>query len=117
MLLRVPGVAALRAQYGLRAELATLQGITHSVKELLTPSDRVVRLGREDFLAVLPSWRESDVLGLCDEVCTRVSGLDQQYPFVALPATAVATVTRERPLPVDRLVAQVGGGRRVSLLV
>lgn len=116
VLLRVPGVAALRTKYGLRAELAALSGITGCVQELLTPTDRVVRLGREDFLAVLPSWREDAVLDLCDEVCTRVSGLDQQYPFVALPATAAATVTRERPLPVDRLVAQVEGGRRVSLL-
>lgn len=116
VLVRVPGVAALRAKYGLRAEVAALQAVHGCVQELITPADRVVRLGAEDFLVVLPSWTEGDVLALCDRVCARVSALDQQYPFVALPAVAVATVSREQPLPVDRLVAQVGGGRRVSLL-
>lgn len=117
VLLRVPGIEGLRARYGLRAELAALQGVTQVVQSLLTDVDRVVRLGREDFLIVLPSWPQEHVLALCDEVCARVAHLDQQYPFVALPATAAAVVTRDRPLPVDRLLAQVEGGPRVSLLV
>ncbi len=117
VLLRVPGVADVRTQYGLRAELAALQSVTRCAADLLGPVDRLVRLGREDFLMVLPSWPEDRVLGLCDEICARVSQLDQQYPFVALPAVAAATVTRERPLPIERLVRQVDGSeRRVSLL-
>jgi GGDEF domain-containing protein len=117
VLLRIPGVADVRAQHGLRAELAALQGVTRCAADLLGPVDRLVRLGREDFLMVLPSWSEQNVLGLCDEVCARVSQLDQQYPFVALPAVAAATVTRDRPLPIERLVRQVNGSeRRVSLL-
>ncbi|WP_300018747.1 DICT sensory domain-containing protein [Pseudonocardia sp.] len=115
VLLRVPGVADLRGRYGLRAELAALQGVTRAVAELLDPVDRLVRLGREDFLLVLPSWSEQRVLALCDEVCARVARLDQQFPFVALPAVAAATVTRDRPLPIERLVRQVNGSeRRVS---
>jgi GGDEF domain-containing protein len=117
VLLRIPGIAEVRGQYGLRAELAALQGVTRCAADQLGPVDRLVRLGREDFLMVLPSWPEDRVLGLCDEVCARVSQLDQQYPFVALPAVAAATVTRERPLPIERLVRQVNGSeRRVSLL-
>jgi GGDEF domain-containing protein len=112
VLLRIPGVADLRAQYGLRAELAALQGVTKCATELLGPVDRMVRLSREDFLMVLPSWSEQLVLGLCDEVCARVSQLDQQYPFVALPAVAAATVTRDRPLPIERLMRQVNGSER-----
>jgi GGDEF domain-containing protein len=114
VLLRVFGVAQLREQYGLRAELAALAGLTQSMQDLLTPTDRVIRLGREDFLVVLPSWASDDVLRLCDEVCTRVARLDQTYPFVALPAAAAATVTRERPLPVARLVREVESGYAVS---
>lgn len=117
VLLRVPGVEGLRARYGLRAELAALQGVTRIAQEMLTDVDRVVRLAREEFLIVLPSWPQEHVLALCDEVCARIAHLDQQYPFVALPASAAAVVTRERPLPVERLVAQLDGGRRVSLLV
>jgi GGDEF domain-containing protein len=107
VLLRVFGVAQLREQYGLRAELAALAGLTQSIQDLITPTDRVVRIGREDFLVVLPSWARDDVLRLCDEVCARVARLDQVYPFVAMPAAAAATVTRDRPLPVQRLVHEV----------
>ncbi len=71
VLLRMPGVADLRAQYGLRAELAALQGVTRSAGGLLGPVDRLVRLGPEDFVMVLPSWAEPRVLELCDEVCAR----------------------------------------------
>ena len=107
VLLRVFGVGELRGQYGLRAEMAALQGLRDGVNELLHPTDRLVRIGPEDFLVVLPSWPNEQVLRLTDEVCARVSALDQVYPFVALPAVAAATVTRERPLPVARLVHEV----------
>jgi len=107
VLLRVFGVGELRGQYGLRAEMAALQGLRDGVSDLLHPTDRLVRIGPEDFLVVLPSWPNEQVLRLTDEVCARVSALDQVYPFVALPAVAAATVTRERPLPVARLVHEV----------
>jgi DICT domain-containing protein/GGDEF domain-containing protein len=109
VLVRVPGLADLRSRYGLRAELAVMTGVTRSIQGLLTRSDRLVQLAREDFLVVLPSWPEGHVQVLCDEVCGRVGRLDQQYPFVPLPAVGAATVTREQPLPIDRLVAQVEG--------
>jgi len=107
VLLRVFGVAELRGQYGLRAEHAALQGLRVGIGELLQPTDRLVRIGREDFLAVLPSWPNDAVLRLTNEICARIGALDQVYPFVALPAVAAATVTRERPLPVARLVHEV----------
>ena len=115
VLLRVFGAAQLRAQYGVRAELTVLQGLRESIGALLRTTDRMVRLGREDFLLVLPSWASQEVLGLADEVCLRVSALDQLYPFVALPAVAAATVTRERPLPVQRLVHEVQSEPRVAV--
>jgi GGDEF domain-containing protein len=115
-LLRVPGIAGLRASYGFRAELAALQGVTGAVHELITEADRVVRLGRDEFLLVLPSWEPHAVLRLCDEVCARVAELDQVYPFVALPAVAAGTVTRDRPLPVGYLQEQVARGGTARLV-
>jgi GGDEF domain-containing protein len=106
-LVRVYGIADVRSRYGLRAELAALRGVSASVTDLLTPVDRVVRLGREDFLVVLPSWAPEKVLWFCEEVCTRVARLDDAYPFVSLPGVAAATVTRNRPLPVEQLRQQV----------
>ncbi|MCX6463471.1 MAG: hypothetical protein NTW05_07745 [Pseudonocardiales bacterium] len=114
VLLRVPGLGDLRARYGLRAELAAMTGVSRSIQGLLTRSDRLVQLDRQDFLVVLPSWPVGHVHVLCDEVCARVAKLDQQYPFVPLPATGAATVTREQPLPIDRLVAQVEGRRQAA---
>lgn len=109
VLLRVPGLADLRVRYGLRAELAALHGVAQGLGELVGDVDRVVRLDREEFLLVLPSWTEERVLALCEAACARVSQLDQQFPFVALPGTAAAVVTRERPLPVERLRRQIDG--------
>ncbi|MCY7341377.1 MAG: hypothetical protein LH603_05875 [Pseudonocardia sp.] len=110
VLLRVFGVSDLRTRYGLRAELAALQGLTRSVQDLLTDVDRLVRVGPEDFLVVLPSRSQDAVLELCEEVRARVAELDQVYPFVAMPAALAATVTRESPLPVGRLVDRVDAG-------
>ena len=106
-LVRIFGIAQVRSRYGLRAELAALRAVSACVHDLLTPVDRAVRLGREDFLVVLPSWAPERVLWFCEEVCTRVARLDQQYPFVSLPGVAAATVTRSRPLPIERLREQV----------
>jgi GGDEF domain-containing protein len=119
-LVRVFGIVEVRSRYGLRAELAALRGVSACVQNLLTPADRVVRLGREDFLVVLPSWEPERVLWFCEEVCTRMAALDQTYPFVSLPGIAAATVTRSRPLPVDELRRQIelsgGSSGPVSVL-
>jgi hypothetical protein len=61
---------------------------------------RMVRTGREDFLAVLPCWLPDDVVRFGEEACHRLGGLAQQYPFVTLPGVAATTVTRRRPLPI-----------------
>ncbi|GAA4535471.1 DICT sensory domain-containing protein [Pseudonocardia xishanensis] len=112
VLLRVLGVSEVRAQHGLRAELAALQGVAHSVGGMLGDVDTVVRMGRDDFLAVLPSWTRADVARFSEEACARVGELAHRYPFVALPGVAAATVTRRRPLPLPQLAHQVAGAAR-----
>ena len=102
-LIRISGVTEVRGRYGLRAELAALQSVARTLQQRLAPADRAVRLTDEDFLMVLPSWPPEDVLSLCDDVCDALEQLDRSFPFVSLPATAAAMVTRSRPLPVDRL--------------
>ncbi|MCW0212256.1 MAG: sensor protein [Pseudonocardia sp.] len=106
-LLRVVGVAEVRTRHGLRAEIAALQGVADSVRDMLGDVDRVVRTGQEDFLAVLPSWSPDDVLRFGEQACHRLGDLARQYPFVKLPGVAAATVTRARPLPIRRLELQV----------
>ncbi|SDF86495.1 DICT sensory domain-containing protein [Pseudonocardia oroxyli] len=112
VLLRVLGVSQVRAQHGLRAELAALQGVASSVGSMLGDVDTVVRMGRDDFLAVLPSWTRDDVARFGEEACARMGELAHHYPFVELPGVAAATVTRRRPLPIPQLAHQVAGASR-----
>lgn len=108
-LLRVHGVPEVRSRYGLRAELAALQAVARTLQHRLDEGDRAVRIGAQDFLLVLPSRTPDEVRALCDEMCDALARLDQTYPFVSLPATATSTVTRHRPLPLDRLLGELDG--------
>jgi GGDEF domain-containing protein len=106
--LRVSGIADVRQRYGLRAELAVSQNVARILQQDLADTERAVRLTAEDFLVVLPARPAAEVRAFCDDTCDRLGRqLDQSYPFVNLPATAVATVTRSRPLPVDRLLRRL----------
>ena len=62
VLLRVFGVASCARQYGLRAEMAALEGLREGICGMLRPADRMIRLDHEDFLVVLPSWANEEVL-------------------------------------------------------
>jgi DICT domain-containing protein len=106
-LLRVFGISEVRNQYGLRAEIAAMQSVAHTLQRRLTDVDRAVHLAGDDFLVVLPARRPEDVESFCDEACDDIGRLWQSYPFVALPAAAAAAVTRNRPLPVDQLRQQL----------
>lgn len=114
ILLRVFDVALLRERYGLRAELAVLQGLRSAITALVGDADRLIRVGQEDFLVVLPSWLPDDVVALRDRVFEGISTLDQVYPFVALSAVAAATVTRDRPLPVEQLRQRIDADQRLT---
>jgi DICT domain-containing protein/GGDEF domain-containing protein len=109
-LLHVSGLSGLHARHGRRAEQAVLQGVLGHLRERLGAGDRIVRVGSEDLLLVLPLWSAETVWELCEEACAHISRLDQSYPFVPLPTVAAATVTRSRPLPVEQLRRQAEQG-------
>ena len=117
VLLQLSGLTAMRARYGRRAELAVLKSVAGGLRSLTRDVDRVVTLGHDEFLVLLPSAVPDNVLKVCNEVCRVASGLDEAYPFIALPAKVAGTVTRERPLPVDRLRQHAGSGRRGELVL
>ncbi|MBW0101363.1 DICT sensory domain-containing protein [Pseudonocardia sp. KRD291] len=105
VLLRVHELAGVRHRFGFRAELAILQSVARILRQRTGPADRAVRVGREEFLLVLPS---RDVERLAEEAArmqATVSALSGTYPFVPTPATAVITRTRTRPLPLGELWA------------
>lgn len=105
VLLRVHDLAGTRHRFGVRAELTVMGSIARILRQGAGPADRAVRVGREEFLLVLPS---REIEGLADEagrIRSTVSALSGGYPFVPTPATVVITRTRERPLPVGRMWA------------
>jgi DICT domain-containing protein len=116
VLLRLPGLSLVRARYGRRAELALLQNLAGGLHELTGSGDRVVALAPEDVLVVLPSADAAGVLRVCHEVCRHAAAIEDVYPYVALPALVAGTVTRARPLPLDRLRQRVGPARRLELI-
>jgi GGDEF domain-containing protein len=116
VLLRLPGLAALRPRFGRRGELAVLQGLATVLHAWTGPGGRVVALGPEEVLAVLPSALPDDVLALCNEVCRHAAEIGDVYPYVALPALVAGTVTRARPLPLERLRRHVAPARELALV-
>jgi DICT domain-containing protein/GGDEF domain-containing protein len=118
--LRLVDVARVRTQYGMRAEMAATQSVGRALQQVCEGADRVVQIGRDDFLFVLPSATTERVVAVSREASACVERLDEQYPFVALDTVAAATVTRERPLPVHRLVEELhqmsGGPESIHLL-
>jgi DICT domain-containing protein/GGDEF domain-containing protein len=105
-LLHVSGLAELHGQHGLRAELAVVQGVLGCLQDRLGENDRVVRVGPEEVLLVLPKWPAAHIWRLCEQVCARIGALEGSYPFVPLTAVAAATVARTQPLPLDLLRRQ-----------
>jgi GGDEF domain-containing protein len=116
VLLRLPGLATLRPRYGRRGELAVLQGLAAVLHGLTGAAGRVVALGPEEILAVLPSATPDDVLALCHEACRHTVAAQDAYPYVVLPALVAGTITRARPLPLDRLRRHVAPAREVALV-
>jgi DICT domain-containing protein/GGDEF domain-containing protein len=105
-LLHVSGLAELHGQHGLRAELAVVQGVLGCLQDRLGENDRVVRVGPEEVLLVLPKWPAAHIWRLCEQVCAGIGALEGSYPFVPLTAVAAATVARTQPLPLDLLRRQ-----------
>ena len=112
--LRLTNTAEIRARHGVRVEVMALQTVARCLQELITDSDRVVRLGREDFLLVLPSWPSERVLALSREAQTHVDKMGDQFPFVTLGSVVAVTVTRDRPLPVAQLMQELEYQRGVQ---
>lgn len=105
VLVRVRELATIRHRYGLRAELAVVASVARILRQRTGPTDRAVRVGREEFLLVLPSRETARLAEEAERMQAAISALSGAYPFVPTPATAVITRTRARPLPIAQLWA------------
>lgn len=120
VLLRVHELGLVHRRHGFRAETAVLQSVARLLGHQVGAAGRAVRIGREEFLLVLPGLDVRAVATVAQRLCDAVAELSSGYPFVPTPCTAVITRTRLRPLPLDALWAAlddaVTAGRRITLL-
>lgn len=120
VLLRVQELGLVHRTHGHRAETAVLQSVARLLGRHVGSAGRAVRVGREEFLLVLPGLDVPALATAARRLSEAVAGLSGGYPFVPTPCTAVITRTRLRPLPLDALWAAVddavAAGRAVTLL-
>lgn len=103
VLVRSHGLSAVSRRHGFRAEKAILQGIARLLRSHTTASGRPVRIGREEFLLVLPELDVDSLGSSAQHLCEAVTGLASSFPFTPTPCHAVVTRTRARPLPLDAM--------------
>ncbi|MEQ3554142.1 DICT sensory domain-containing protein [Pseudonocardia nematodicida] len=118
VLLRVHDVSAVHRQHGYRTETSVLRAVARRIAAHTGAAGRAVRVGREEFLLVLPGHDVKALATVARRLCESVSGLSSVFPYVPTPCHAVITRTRRRPLPLDDLWAVLDGasGTGVTLL-
>ncbi|MEV1295292.1 DICT sensory domain-containing protein [Pseudonocardia sp. NPDC049635] len=118
VLLRVQDLGTVNRRHGFRAETAVLRGVARLLTAHSGASGRAVRVGREEFLLILPGHDVRSLATVARRLCETVTGLSSAFPFVPTPCHAVITRTRNRPLPLDALWAALDGatGTGVTLL-
>ncbi|MEJ8281323.1 GGDEF domain-containing protein [Pseudonocardia spirodelae] len=119
VLLRVHGLGSVTRRHGFRAETSVLRGVARLLEGHTGSAGRPVRVGREEFLLVLPGSDVGSLAVGARRLCESVAGLSAAFPFVPTPCHAVITRTRHRPLPLDAMWAALdgaGAGTGVTLL-
>lgn len=117
VLLRVHGLGSMTRRHGFRAETAVLRGIARLLTGQVGSAGRPVRVGREEFLLLLPGADVRSLAAAAQRLCETVAGLAAVFPFVPTPSHAVITRTRHRPLPLEEMWAALDdAGTGVTLL-
>lgn len=103
LLLRVHDLGQLRQSMGVRAEQAALRLVGDRLQRQLAGAERAVILSDTDFLLVLPARDPTAMHQLHQAVLDDLDHAETRFPYIRLSASAVATVTRQRPLPLNDL--------------
>lgn len=105
-LFRVHELSLVRGRHGPAAERDVLVSIARVLRRHVVDADRAVRVGREEFLLVLPARAtEQQLARRTERARAEIGALSGAHPFVPTPASAVITRTRVRPLPLGPLWA------------
>ncbi|MET9002279.1 DICT sensory domain-containing protein [Amycolatopsis sp. Hca4] len=115
VLVAVDDLAAVERRHGPRVRMHTEQNIADLLREGLRPLDRAVRLGPREFLVVQPAVPAADLTERSRRLERRLAALHTTYPFVELHPRTTTLLTRRRPLPLQRLRAQLREVPEVAL--
>ena len=78
-------------------------GVLRVLQQARRPTDRVMRIADGEYLLVMPSLSEADVVAAAQRVNAGIAALESAFPFAAVRGVCAVLVTRERPLPVQAL--------------
>ena len=87
---------------GRRTETMGAIEVMRAVTAALRPVDRATRLGGGDLLLTLPSVARDEAVALAGRIQGEIADLRRRHAFVP-DTTSVVLVTRDRPLPLDRV--------------
>ncbi|HET6533086.1 MAG TPA: DICT sensory domain-containing protein [Actinoplanes sp.] len=103
--IRVEAPGTTTERWGRRAAALQREGLVGVLTALLRPADRATRIGDDEYLLVLPALPYDEALALAYRVGIDLAAAAERNPFLAVRPTVAVGVTRDRPLPVDRIHA------------
>lgn len=89
--------------------MATIE-VIRAVTAMLRPVDRAVRLGGDDLALTLPAVTHGDAVATAERLVSEIVALRGRHLYVP-DVTCVVLVTRDRPLPLDRIRAGLDWGQ------
>jgi DICT domain-containing protein/GGDEF domain-containing protein len=107
VLVAVDDLTAVERRHGTRVRMHTEQNIADLLRQGLRPLDRAVRLGPGEFLVIQPAVPAPELTSRSRNLEHRLAALHATYPFVDLHPRTTTLLTRRRPLPLQKLRAQL----------
>lgn len=107
VLVAVDDLTAVERRHGTRVRMHTEQNIADLLRGGLRPLDRAVRLGAGEFLVIQPAVPPAELTIRSRHLASRLAALHATYPFVDLHPRTTTLLTRRRPLPLQKLRAQL----------
>jgi DICT domain-containing protein len=78
-------------------------GVLRVLQQARRPTDRMMRIEDGEYLLIMPSLTEPDVVEVAHRVRAQIAALEGGFPFGPVHAACAVTVTRQRPLPIPAL--------------
>jgi Sensory domain in DIguanylate Cyclases and Two-component system len=100
---RVPASRQLPQHTGRRTGALRNEGLIAVLSAMLNDTGRLARLGDDDFLLMMPAVSFGDAVKAAHRLHTDLASASAHNPFLPATAHAVVMVTKQRPLPTQRL--------------